>query len=117
MVFSWYIVGYLFVAGVASGAFLVSFGACLWDRWRQSKASERAVAAVQLGFCIAPVWSFAAIALLLLDLGNPERLLSLVMSPFDSVIGAGAWLRRRAGARRPARCHLGLRKMGGLLGD
>ena len=92
MVFSWYIVGYLFVAGVASGAFFVSFGACLWDRWRQSKASERAVAAVQLGFYIAPVWSFAAIALLLLDLGNPERLLSLVMSPFDSVIGAGAWL-------------------------
>ena len=92
MVFSWYIVAYLFVAGVAGGAFFVSFAACLWDGRCQSDASERAVAAVQPGFFLAPILAFLAIALLTLDLGNPDRLLSVFMSPFDSVIGAGAWM-------------------------
>jgi len=91
MIFSWYIVGYLFMAGVAGGAFFASFAVCLWDRWHATESSAHAVAAVQPGFFLAPVVALAAIDLLLLDLGNPDRILPLLMMPFDSVMNIGSW--------------------------
>lgn len=92
MVFGWYIIAYLFAAGAGSGAFFVGFSTCLWDVVRQSPASERAAASVQTAFYSAPVLCLFAVLLLMLDLGNPNRILPLVLNPFSSVIGVGAWL-------------------------
>ncbi len=92
VVFGWYIIAYLFVAGAGSGAFFVAFATCLWDLVRKSPASERAAAAVQPGFYLAPVLGAFSILLLVLDLGNPDRILPLVMNPLASIVGVGAWL-------------------------
>lgn len=92
MVFGWYIIAYLFAAGAGSGAFVVAFAVCLWDVVRQSSASERAAASVQTAFYSAPLLGAFSILLLVLDLGNPDRILPLVLNPFASIIGVGAWL-------------------------
>ncbi len=92
MVLSSYIVAYLFAAGVGSGAFFVAYSTCLWDLIRQSPASERAAASVQTAFYSAPALGVLSILLLLLDLGNPDRIAPLILNPFGSIIGTGAWL-------------------------
>ena len=91
MLFSWYIVGYLFLAGAGSGAFLLSVAGCAYDAVRRTPESERVAAAVQPGFFAAPCLVALSGVLLLLDLGNPERAWAVLSMPLQSVMSAGAW--------------------------
>lgn len=92
MVFGWYIVAYLFLAGAGSGAFLVASSACLWDAARRGDASERAARSCQHGFFAAPCLMALAGVFLLLDVGNVERVWLVLLTPLQSVLSAGAWL-------------------------
>ena len=92
VVFSGYIIGYLFCAGTGAGAFFVAAGTCVWDAIRQTSSTQRGVEAVQAGFLAAPVLMLIACALLLTDLGVPERAWAVVAMPFQSVMSVGAWL-------------------------
>lgn len=92
MLFGWYIVGYLFLAGVGSGAFLVAAACCVLDAVSRTEESARAAEAAQAGFYVAPCCMTLAAFLLLLDLGNAERALAVAATPFQSVMSAGAWL-------------------------
>ncbi len=92
MLFGWYIVGYLFLAGAGSGAFLVSACCCMWDAARQDDESERLALAAQAGFYAAPCLMLAAVLFLLLDLGNAERAWQVMLAPFQSVMSLGCVL-------------------------
>lgn len=72
MVFGELIVGYLFLAGTGSGAFLVGAAACLRDAWRPTDRSAAVVAAVQPALALSPLVIVAAALLLLADLGSLE---------------------------------------------
>ncbi len=91
MLFSGYIVGYLFLAGAGSGAFFVSACCCIGDAVWKTEGSERLVRSTQMGFCVAPCLVLLASLLLLLDLGNAERVWLVATMPFQSVMSAGAW--------------------------
>lgn len=91
MVFSGYIVGYLFLAGVASGAFVVAACSLMWDARRQTDQSELAATTAQYGFYLAPCLAIAAAVLLMVDLGRPERMWEVLVSPTQSVLSMGAW--------------------------
>ena len=91
VLFSWYIVWYLFLAGVGSGMFLVAFCLCAWDAMRPSTESERAVDAVQAGLLAVPCVMAAAVLMLALDVGNLERIWQIALMPFASVMSLGAW--------------------------
>ncbi|WP_172136334.1 NrfD/PsrC family molybdoenzyme membrane anchor subunit [Adlercreutzia sp. ZJ473] len=92
MVFSGYIVGYLFCAGAGAGAFFAAAACCVWDAVRRSDASERAVVAIQPGFYAAPCLLLLACVLLVSDLGVVERAWVVITAPFQSVMSIGAWL-------------------------
>lgn len=92
MLFSWYIVAYLFLAGAGSGAFLIAATCCMGDALRKTEASERLVLAVQGGFYAAPCLVVLAGVFLLLDVGNVQRVWAVVAQPFQSVLSVGAWL-------------------------
>lgn len=92
MVFSGYIIGYLFCAGAGAGAFFVAAGVCVWDAVRQTESTRCAVEAAQSGFLAAPLLMLAACVLLLIDLGAPERAWTVILMPFQSVMSVGAWL-------------------------
>lgn len=91
MLFGWYIVGYLFLAGAGSGAFFVSECCCVIDAVRKTDSSERLAASVQPGFYAAPCLLLVAGLFLLLDLGNPERVWQIAFAPARSVMSLGAW--------------------------
>lgn len=91
MVFSWYIVCYLFVAGVGGGAFLIAFVAGLYDLRKGSARSASILSAAQSGFRLAPVLALISVLLLFLDLEQPQRVFFLIIRPFGSVMGVGAW--------------------------
>ena len=91
MLFSGYIVGYLFLAGAGSGAFFVAVCCCVVDALSKSRESERVVTWAQAGFYLAPCLMVVASMFLLLDLGNAERAWQVVLSPFRSVMSVGAW--------------------------
>lgn len=92
MVFGWYIVAYLFLAGAGAGAFFAAACACVWDAVRRSDASEKLARTCQAGFYAAPCLMALAGMFLLLDLGNVERVWLVAFTPFQSVLSVGAWL-------------------------
>ena len=92
MVFGWYIVAYLFLAGAGAGAFVAAAGACVWDAVRRSDASERLARSCQAGFYAAPCLVMLAALFLLLDLGNAQRAWLVLTMPLQSVLSVGAWL-------------------------
>ena len=92
MLFSGYIVGYLFLAGTGSGAFFVAVCCCVADALRKTCESERVVMWSQVGFALAPCFMIVASLFLLLDLGNASRIWQIMLSPFQSVMSVGAWL-------------------------
>lgn len=92
MVFGWHIVAYLFLAGAGAGAFFAAACASMWDAAVRSDASERMLRTCQAGFYAAPCLVVLAALFLLLDLGNAQRAWLVVLSPFQSVMSAGAWL-------------------------
>lgn len=92
VVFGWYIVAYLFLAGAGGGAFFAAASACVWDAVRRSDASERLARTCQAGFYAAPCLMVLAAVFLLLDLGNAERAWLVAVMPFQSVMSVGAWL-------------------------
>lgn len=92
MIFSWYIVWYLFLAGTAAGAYAVAAGCSAYDALRQSRRSEETAAQAQIGFLAAPVVIALAALFLLIDLGSPERAWMVLLSPFESIVATGAWL-------------------------
>lgn len=92
MVFGFYIVAYLFLAGTGAGAFFVSAGACIGDAVNRSDASERLARTCQAGFYVAPCLMVLAALFLLLDLGNVERAWLVATTPLQSVLSVGAWL-------------------------
>ena len=92
MVFSWLIVGYLFLAGTGAGAFAVAAGACVWDAWRPTAASAAVVRAVQPGLALAPVLVIVSALLLLADLGSLDAAFRVLLQPPRTVMAAGAWL-------------------------
>lgn len=91
VIFGWYIVGYLFVAGVGAGAFCLAAVACLWDGWRQSDGSAAALEALQTGFYVAPCLLALAIILLMLDLRDANLIWAVIIDPFRSTMTVGAW--------------------------
>lgn len=92
LVFSSYIVWYLFLAGTAAGAFVVASACSASDALRQTDDSEEVAVRAQAGFLAAPVIIAFAALFLLLDLGSPERAWLVVLSPFESIVSTGAWL-------------------------
>ena len=92
VVFGWYIVAYLFLAGTGAGAFFAAACACVWDAVRRSDASERTLRTCQAGFYVAPCLVVLAALLLLLDLGNAQRAWLVLLAPLQSVLSVGAWL-------------------------
>ena len=92
MLFSGYIVGYLFLAGTGSGAFFVAVCCCALDALQKNRESERVVMWSQIGFILAPCFMIVASLFLLLDLGNASRIWQIMLSPFQSVMSVGAWL-------------------------
>ncbi|MBC5585314.1 polysulfide reductase NrfD [Eggerthella sp. NSJ-70] len=92
MVFGWYIVAYLFLAGAGAGAFCAAACACAWDAVRRSDASERLARTCQAGFYAAPCLVVLAALFLLLDLGNAQRAWLVLATPLQSVMSVGAWL-------------------------
>lgn len=92
LVFSSYIVWYLFLAGVASGAFLVASICCAVDAVRRTRSCEELAGSAQSGFLIAPVTVALAALFLVLDLGSPERAWLVLLAPFESIVATGAWL-------------------------
>ena len=92
LVFSSYIVWYLFLAGTAAGAFVVASACSAYDALRQTDDSEEVAVRVQAGFLAAPVIIAFAALFLFLDLGSPERAWLVVLSPFESIVSTGAWL-------------------------
>ena len=93
MVFGWYIVAYLFLAGAGAGAFFAAACACVWDAVRRSDASEKLTRTCQAGFYAAPCLMALAGMFLLLDLGNVERVWLVAFTPFQSVLSARGWWR------------------------
>lgn len=91
MLFGWYIIGYLFLAGAGSGAFFVSACCCIWDALRGSAESEHLALSVQPGFYLAPCFMLVSVLFLLLDLGNAGRAWQIALSPFASIMSLGAW--------------------------
>ena len=81
MVFGWYIVAYLFLAGAGAGAFCAAACACAWDAVRRSDASERLARTCQAGFYAAPCLVVLAALFLLLDLGNAQRAWLVLATP------------------------------------
>lgn len=92
MLFSWYIVCYLFLAGAGSGAFLLAACCCMVDALRRTPGTEQALRAAQSGFYVAPALMVLAVIMLLLDVGNPERIGAIAFMPLQSVMSAGAWM-------------------------
>ena len=92
MLFGWYIVGYLFLAGVAAARFWWRPPAACWTRSAAPKKARVRPRRAQAGFYVAPCCMTLAAFLLLLDLGNAERALAVAATPFQSVMSAGAWL-------------------------
>ncbi len=92
MLFSWYIIWYLFLAGAGSGAFLVSACCCMYDALHPTPDSLRAVAVSRYGFYATPVLMAASVLMLVFDLGRPDRVWTIVLSPLQSVLSMGAWL-------------------------
>lgn len=92
MVFSSYIVWYLFLAGAAAGAFVVASACAIVDALRRTDASERLAVAGQSGFLVAPPVLVVAALFLVLDLGSPERAWQIALMPFGSMVSIGAWL-------------------------
>ena len=92
MLFSWYIIGYLFLAGAGSGAFLVAAVSCMVDALRLTPRTARLAAAVQPAFYLSPAFMILATVLLLFDVGAPERIVYLLANPFQSILSVGAWL-------------------------
>lgn len=92
LLFGWHIVGYLFLAGAGSGAFLFSAAGCMLDAVRRSDATERFVLSTQVGFYAAPALTAVAALLLVLDLGGIDRAWRVALMPFQSVVSMGAWL-------------------------
>lgn len=92
MLFSGYIVGYLFLAGAGSGAFFLASAGCVADAVLQSERSERLACALQPAFLAAPCLMALAGVLLVADLGEPARAWAVALMPFQSVMSVGAWL-------------------------
>lgn len=92
LVFSSYIVWYLFLAGTAAGAFAVASVCSAYDAVRQTRDSEEVAVRAQTGFLAAPALMAFAALFLLIDLGSPERAWLIALSPFGSIVATGAWL-------------------------
>ena len=92
VVFSGFIVGYLFLAGTGAGAFAVAMGVCAWDAWRPTPRGEAVVRAVQPALAAAPVLVVAGALMLLADLGSLEGAARVLAQPPRSVMAVGAWL-------------------------
>ncbi|WP_180326631.1 NrfD/PsrC family molybdoenzyme membrane anchor subunit [Raoultibacter phocaeensis] len=92
LIFSVYIVWYLFLAGVASGAFVVASLCSAYDALKRTNASEALAVRAQGGFIVAPVVMMLAALVLFIDLGSPEKAWQVVLTPFESVVSVGAWL-------------------------
>ena len=88
--FGWPIIGYLFLGGTGAGAFLLAVCGNLLDALHPTEASSRRAEALNQGFIVAPIALVAGIVLLLMDLGNPDRIWGLLSQPFASVLGTGA---------------------------
>lgn len=92
MLFSWYIIAYLFLAGAGSGAFLVASACCVADARLLTPQSARLTAAVQPAFYVAPALMVLAVLFLFADLGFSPRVILLVGNPFQSIMSMGAWM-------------------------
>ena len=92
MLFSWYVIAYLFLAGAGAGAFLVAAVCCMVDAIALTPRTARLAAAVQPAFLAAPALVALAITFLFFDVGSPERVGYLLLNPFQSVMSVGAWM-------------------------
>lgn len=92
MLFSDYVVWYLFLAGAGAGCYAIASCWGIVTMRGQSSESVRLPDACRLGFAASPVLLLVASLFLLVDLGSPERVWSIFLHPFDSVIAAGACL-------------------------
>lgn len=92
MLFSWYVIGYLFLAGAGSGAFAIAAACCIVDAVSLTPRTARLAAAVQPAFYLAPAIILVAILFLLFDVGAPDRIALLLLNPVQSIMSVGAWL-------------------------
>lgn len=92
VLFSWYVIAYLFLAGAGSGAFLVAAVCCMVDAAMLTPRTARLAAAVQPAFVLAPVLVALAVIFLFFDLGSPEKVGLLLLNPLQSVMSVGAWM-------------------------
>ncbi len=92
MIFSWYIVVYLFLAGAGAGAFFIASCCCVVDAVSLTPRTARLVAAVQPAFYITPICMVLAVLLLFADLGFSDRVLLLLNNPYQSIMSVGAWM-------------------------
>ncbi|WP_304426131.1 NrfD/PsrC family molybdoenzyme membrane anchor subunit [uncultured Adlercreutzia sp.] len=89
-----YIALYLFLAGAGGGAFLVGSAIDLVLRFRPGAARGwffRVSSVTDAGLVAGPVLVAASAGFLVLDLGVPERALSLFAAPTPSLLSLGAW--------------------------
>ena len=92
MLFSWYVIGYLFLAGAGSGTFAIAAVCCMVDAVALNPRTARLTAAVQPAFYLAPILVLLAILFLLFDVGAPDRIALLFLNPMQSIMSVGAWL-------------------------
>lgn len=88
--FSTYVVWYLFLAGAASGCYLIASSCAIYNTSKQTIASARLAADSRYGFVLAPLLLLFSTLFLVIDLGSPERMWLVFLKPFDSVIAIGA---------------------------
>lgn len=91
-VFGSYIVWYLFAAGLGSGCFVVAACSAIYDTKSGSRRSESTLKHTQLGFYLAPVCLILATLFLFIDLGVPDRIWLIILTPLESVVSLGAWM-------------------------
>ena len=90
MVLSAYVVWYLFLAGAGSGCYAIASCRAIAAVRGRGIASVRLPDSCRFGFAAAPVLLVSSSLFLLADLGSPERVWSVFLHPFDSVVSAGA---------------------------
>ncbi|MCL1798950.1 MAG: polysulfide reductase NrfD [Eggerthellaceae bacterium] len=90
VLFSAYIIGYLFLAGLGSGAYLLATAYAVSDALKRTAASGELADRVRHGFPVAALSMVGASLFLFLDLGVPELAWLVALTPFNSIVATGA---------------------------
>ena len=86
-----YIVWYLFLAGIGSGAFLIAGIVDLLLRFKESEALEEMASLTDRGLLLGPLAVALGSLFLVLDLGVPSRALLIFFSGELTILSIGSW--------------------------